>query len=271
MKRRLSEARWRQWAGISLFVIFSLASSLVVPRAMADNIVRSFNQQGNLKPGWIVALASNSATTVRAAPANDPSQVYGVVVDSSSAPISINHTGQNSYVATSGQYPVLVTTSDGPIVKGDYISISNTDGIGAKADSSVEIVLGQATTGFDGKSGVISQENGEPIGQVNVNVNPGRNPLLKTVSIPGPLSKIGNAIAGREVSPARIYSALAIFGIGAIITSGLLFVGVRSGITAIGRNPLSRQSILIGLVQVVGVAIMVFLLDLVGVYLLLRL
>lgn len=263
--------RWYRWAGISLFVTFSIASSLVAPMVLADNIVRSFNEQGSLKPGWVVALSGNSATSVAAAPASDPSRVYGVVVNSDLAPISINHTGQHVYVATSGQYPVLVTTTNGPVAKGDYISISDIDGIGAKADSSVEVVLGQATSGFDGQKGVITQVDGQAVGQVNVNLNPGRNPLLKTVSIPGPLRKVGNAIAGREVSPARIYSALAIFGIGAIITSGLLFVGVRSGITAIGRNPLSRHSILIGLFQVVGVAIMVFILDLVGVYLLLRL
>jgi len=271
MKLRLSEARLRHWLGLSLLSFFVAVGLMAGSMALADSIVRSFSSQGKLQPGWIVALGDSSSTTVKAAPANNPSEIYGVVINSASADISISHTGQNVYVATSGNYPVLVSAAQGKIAKGDYISMSDIDGIGGKADSQVEVVVGRATTGFDGQKNVLTSVNGEAIGQVTVSVDPGHNPILKNVSIPGPLQKVGNAIAGREISPARIYGALGIFGLGAILTSGILFVGIRSGITAIGRNPLSRRSILQGLFQVVGVAVMVFVLDLVGVYLLLRL
>jgi hypothetical protein len=59
--------------------------------------------------------------------------------------------------------------------------------------------------------------------------------------------------------------------ISAIIALSVLLVGVKSSITAIGRNPLSKKSILTGLFQVITVAILVFIVGMFGVYLLLRL
>jgi hypothetical protein len=69
----------------------------------------------------------------------------------------------------------------------------------------------------------------------------------------------------------RIYAALVIFVIASIIALTVLVVGIRSSIIAIGRNPLSKKSILRGLFQVITVAFLVFIVGMGGVYLLLRL
>src|SRR5581483_8496550 len=122
-----------------------------------------------------------------------------------------------------------------------------------------------------GKSNVITTtSDGHAIGRIEVSIVPGKNPLVKdNVAIPSPLKRFGQAIAGKNVSALRIWAALAVFVIAAIIAVSVLLIGVRSSITAIGRNPLSKKSIMKGLAQVIVVALVVFILGTFGVYLLL--
>jgi len=95
--------------------------------------------------------------------------------------------------------------------------------------------------------------------------------LLKNdVAIPSPLRRVGESIAGKPVTALRIYSALAIFILSALMAASLLWVSVRSSITAIGRNPLSHHSIFRGMSQAIVIAVLVFIIGMFGVYLLLR-
>jgi hypothetical protein len=258
----------RRW----LAVAASLAFLALPLSAVADNVVQGFAENGNLQPGWIVALSKTSSTTVEVAPANDPSRIYGVVINPSAAPITLNRSGQQVFVANAGTYPVLVSVVNGNISPGDYISMSNTDGIGAKATSYQQTVLGRAVDGFDGQHNVLTGSGQTAVGRINVSIAPGHNPAQKGQSaVFGPLQRAANSIAGHSVSNARIWAATAVFIAAAAITVTLLVVGVRTGMTAIGRNPLSKHSILLGLVQVVGMALVIFVVGLFGVYLLLRL
>lgn len=253
--------------GLAVLVFFALPLS-----ALADNVVQGFAAKGKLQPGWIVALTDNSATTVEAAPANDPSKIYGVVINPSQASITLNRSGQQVFVANAGDYPVLVSMANGSISPGDYISMSNTDGIGAKASPEQNGVLGQALSGFDGKSNVLTGSGSTAVGRINVSINPGKYPGSKSsLAVPEPLKRAAEAIAGHPVSNARIWAATIVFVVAGIIAIILLVVGVRTGMIAIGRNPLSRHSILYGLFQVIGMALMIFIVGLFGVYLLLRL
>src|SRR5665213_2932090 len=72
------------------------------PLAKADNVVEGYTSADSLQPGQIVALVDAKNKTVKAAPANDATGLYGVVVDPSDAPITL--VGQNSkvFVATTG-------------------------------------------------------------------------------------------------------------------------------------------------------------------------
>jgi hypothetical protein len=242
--------------------------------ARADTIVRGFNANGSLQPGWIVALSQSSASTVEPAPANDPSRIYGIVIDPAQAPATLqSQAGQKIFVATSGTYPVLVNTQNGTINPGDYVSISSTDGIGAKATNQQSNVLGQALEKFNGSSNLVSSgTSGLPIGRIEVTIIPGKNPLIANqIAIPAPLRRAGEAIAGKNISALRIYAALLVFIIMSFIAATLLWGGVRSGMISIGRNPLSKHSIIQGLVQVIIVAVLVFIIGVFAVYLLLKL
>jgi hypothetical protein len=251
-----------------LLLLFISLSSF----AYADTIVRGFNAKGTLEPGLIVALTENSNDTVESSAGSNPSKIFGVVIDPSQAPLTVQKKGEQVFVATGGNYPTFVSTENGNIKAGDYISISAINGIGSKAEDQ-PTVLGKAVEDFSGGSRVITTtSDGQKIGRITVNIIPGKNPLVKDkVAIPAPLKRFGQAIAGKNISALRIYIALAIFVVTAIIALSVLLIGVKSSITAIGRNPLSKKYILSGLFQVVTVAALVFIVGMFGVYLLLRL
>lgn len=261
--------KWLSLKLLSLAVLLALVG--IGGFAAADTITHSFNGKGNIEPGRVVALVATDKKTVELAPASDPTRIYGVVVEQSAAPVTIQEPGQNVFVATGGVYPVFVSTENGPIVAGDYLSMSSSDGIAAKAKGQTFIV-GQASQNFDGQSGSLgSGKNGSVIGKISVQVAPGKNPLMREdTTVPSLLRKLGEAIAGKPLSAIRIYAALIIFMITAAIAFGLLWVGVRSGMIAIGRNPLSKHSIMQSLAQVIVASAIVFVGGLFGIYLFLR-
>jgi hypothetical protein len=248
-----------KWRRISAALALFLLCAAFMPLVHADTIVRGFKASGTLQPGLIVALNQKTSDAVEVTPGNDPSRIYGVVIDPSQAPVTVQQEGQQVFVATGGNYPVLVSTQNGVIKSGDYISVSSVNGIGAKASENQSLVLGQAVEAFDGKSNVITTgASGSAIGRIAVSIIPGKNPLVK-------------AVAGKNVSALRIYASILFFIITAAIAFGVLWAGVRNGMISIGRNPLSKKSIMGGLVQVIIVAFGVFIVGMVGVYLLLKL
>lgn len=240
--------------------------------AVAETIVRSFDANGNLQPGWVVALSKTNDTTVELAPSDDTSRIYGVVIDPSAAPLTVQKENQQVFVATSGNYPVLVSTQNGEIRSGDYLSISGTDGIAAKADSGEQFIVGRALEGFNGRGDTIVYANdGSALGRIMAQLQPGKNPLVKDVaSIPQPLRRVGESIAGKPLSSLRIYAAMAIFIVAGVVAAVMLWAGIRNAMISIGRNPLSRHSIIRGLFQVVLAATSVLIIGLLGVYLLLK-
>lgn len=238
---------------------------------LADSVVRSFNGNGDIKPGQVVALVSKDKDTVELAPSDNPTRIYGVVVEQNAPPVTVQQAGRNVFVATSGSYPVLVSTENGPIGNDDYLSMSSDDGIAAKVKGQAYII-GRAAQNFDGKSGGLgSGKNNSVLGKILVQVTPGKNPLMREdTTVPSILRKLGEAIAGKPLSASRIYAALVIFIVTAAIAFGLLWVGIRSGMIAIGRNPLSKHSIMQSLVQVIVASAVVFAGGLFGIYLFLR-
>jgi hypothetical protein len=256
-------------AGLSLF--FVLCSLFFVLPTSADTLVHGYNSTGSLQPGIVAALKDKN--TVIPAPAKDSKKIYGVVISPNQVPFTVSNQGQQTFVATNGNYTVLVSAEYGTIKNGDYISISSTDGIAAKATPDKPVILGKALEKFDGKSGVITKIGNYGVGTILANINPTRNPIAKSdAAIPGPLRRVAETVSGgNAVSALRIYLSLAVVVAAAAISAVLVSAGVRSGIVSIGRNPLSKKSIYRGLAQAILMAILIFIIGLFGVYLLLRL
>src|SRR5579884_2111499 len=166
---------------ILFFLMFGLLIILTVPiSALAENVVEGFTAKQALEPGQIVAIDKSSNRSVKLAPAADSNQIYGVVVDPSDAAITLVGNNTKVFVATTGTYQVLVSTVHGAIKVGDYISMSDINGIAAKAASTEPVILGKAVSGFDGKSNVITTSGKSAIGRVNVTINVTKNPLANT-------------------------------------------------------------------------------------------
>jgi hypothetical protein len=239
--------------------------------AKADNIIQGFDSKDILQPGILVTLDKTVSKTVKILPGNDADQIFGVVIDPSDAPFTLNGQNNKVFVATSGSFQVLVSNIGGTIKSGDFITVSNLDGIGQKANSTQARVVGQALSSFDGTSNVITSTGKAQIGRVFVQINPQNNPLANNaVLVPSFLRKASNAVAGKSVPAIRIYGALAVFIFSGIVSILVLWSGVRGSLIALGRNPLSRKAIFSGMYKVVFSGIGIFILGLAGVYLLLK-
>jgi hypothetical protein len=264
-------------AGLALFVVCSIGV------VRAQNVTQGYGSEMALQKGMIVRLKPGDSTKVEALSQQDAADMFGVIVASGEATVSLTNVGndQQVYVATYGQYDVLVSTQNGPIKQGDYITVSSLNGVGMKAEKTQQLVVGKATKDFDGKTNLVGTttlktskgDKEVTLGHVPIEVSVAHNPLYekeKEAGVPDFLSKAAELVTSRPVSAFRIYVSLAVIILSFIIAGSILFAGVRSGMTAIGRNPLAKRSIVRNLVQVTLMSLIVFAIGLFAVYLVLR-
>ena len=220
------------------------------------------------------------STKVEAVTQKTLDKLKGVVVDRNDSPVTIASEDQTVFVASTGRYEALVSDENGAIKVGDYLSISSLEGVAMKARPDQSKVLGRAAADFDGQSGVIgktsSPSDNKPInfGRTQTDIAVADNPLKKEFQqnpIPQFLRNISSSVAGEPVSSARMWMAATIFLITSFFTGTMLYGGIRNSLLALGRNPLSKGSIMRGLMQVALFAVTIFLSGMFGVYLLLKL
>lgn len=266
--------------GCAISVLFGV-SSLVHAQA----VVESFSSDANLEPGMIVQLDTTNSSKVLPATEGNIDRIHGVVVSPNDAPVSLQNsaTTQQYYIATTGTYQVLVSDQNGAIQKGDYITVSSLSGVGMKATTAQTVVLGKALNGFDGVSNVESTtdlvlSNGKQetvhLGTVDIDISIAHNPLYQPSAanaIPQDLQKFGQSVVHKQVSLARIYISIAVLLAAVGVAGTMLVTGVKTALTAVGRNPLARAHIIRGLVQVIFTSLIIFVVGIFGVYLLLKL
>jgi hypothetical protein len=266
--------------GILVAALFTL---LPMGLVQAQNVPQGYQSDQRLQKGMIIRLKSGDGTKVQAVSQKDQGEIFGVVVSSSDAAVSLSNTGaaQETFVANSGQYEVLVSTQNGAIKTGDFIAVSSLDGIGMRADRKQEFVLGKALTSFDGRGSAESNttlktstgEQQVAIGRVSIEVSVAHNPSYSQqdkAGVPHFLESLVQAVTDKPVTAFRIYASLAIVIICALIAGAIMFAGVRTGMIAVGRNPLAKKIISRNLIQVILMALIVFVIGLIAVYLLLR-
>lgn len=260
---------------------FGYASALT---GYGGGSVQGYAATQTLNDGTIVILENAKSQTVAPASQSDLQNMFGVVVDPQQVPIKYSSADlQNeTYVAVSGTYNVLVSTQGGDIAAGDYVTLSSLDGVAMKAGTTQSTVFGRAAGAFSSKSASLGTTTlkdsagatkSVSLGVVPVTIDIRHNPNRKTTKVNAPkfLEKIGQEIAQKTVSPIRIYISLAITAASIIIALVLLYAGVRNAIIAIGRNPMSKKSIFRALAEVVLTSILVLIIGLFAVYLLLKL
>lgn len=181
----------------------------------------------------------------------DPN-ILGVVTKNPAVSFSaINPVGNTETIVSAGKAYVLVNTANGPIKVGDYITSSKTKGIGQKALKSGYIV-GSALEEYN-------NPDKTKVGKILVAlaVKPA---VLKQNAEANLLQMIKDGVEGAFESP---LSALRYF-VAALITCvtfifGFIHFGriAKSGVEAIGRNPLAGKMIQAGVIMNMAITIVI--------------
>jgi F0F1-type ATP synthase membrane subunit c/vacuolar-type H+-ATPase subunit K len=148
-----------------------------------------------------------------------------------------------------------------------------------KSDGQHQAILGKALQNFADNSnaeGHIKISNGKTvaIGRIQVDVAISRNPGYSGDSIAGVpsfLSTAAKTVSNKPVTALRLYACLAVLFVALSIGGGILYAGARSGMLAVGRNPLAKKSIFRSMATVIVMAMVVVIIGVFGVYLILKL
>ena len=174
--------------------------------------------------------------------AYDPS-IYGVV--SLKPAVAFEKTSDpNSYpVITSGKVYVRVSGSNGNIAKDDVLTSSNKSGVAQKATDN-GFVIGTALEAYE-------NSDSEAVGEILIALKPQYNVPVgggKGINL---LKNIKSAAASPFLSPlTSMRYLLAVLVTASAFGMGFLFYGrmTKTGIEALGRNPLAAKTISAGII-----------------------
>lgn len=261
------------------------ATSKSLNSDVSNAVTQSYNADSGVQVGMIVKLKDKEGSTVTPLSSSEIAEMLGVVVPTNDATIVLSPETikkQQVLVATTGNFSVLVSNQNGPIKTGDYLTISALSGIAMKADENQTQVIGKATKDFSGTANVIGniklkdtigRVSSVSIGRTTVDLRISHNPLFSKTAdyVPGFLAKVAVNVANKPVSVARIYLSTALLIISAFVTAVLLYSGIKNGMISVGRNPLSKKSIIRSLIETVIAGLIIFIAGVFAVYLLLKL
>ncbi|MBI2595350.1 hypothetical protein HYW46_01285 [Candidatus Daviesbacteria bacterium] len=179
-------------------------------------------------------------------------KIYGVLVDN---PLIVYRGFEENKraIATSGVARVLVTTINGPVLPGDFITSSAIPGKGQKATRSGH-VLGIALDGFSGAgtgSIQVSLRVGYaelPQGSVISYVNLYTTSFLENIKDPRRFIQVTEFLIALLIVIASLTFSFFVFTRSAV-----------NGIKAIGRNPLAKRAILFSVALNIILAVVVSL------------
>jgi hypothetical protein len=192
-------------------------------------------------------------------------------VPADSTSVSIGSGSNQVQVVTSGSADVLVSTENGTINVGDLIAVSSITGVGEKVPGGKHRVIGSAQAKFDGSGSDVAKRTIKDSSGASHDVSIGQIPVVIAVAdfssnsggqdyqLPTWLQDFSNQLAGRPVAPIRIIMAAIILLVTLASVTVLLYAAVRNSIISIGRNPLSRASVLRGLLEVVLVVLVIMI------------
>lgn len=230
----------------------------------------------SLVPGTMVSLETSGATVVEKATSLTSEQLLGVTA--SNPLVALGGEDKQAQVVVSGLTPTLVSNINGDIHIGDKITASPIEGVGMKAISSTEIV-GTAESNLDNTAttteSVVDKDGkttkvqvGLIAVQVNVSYYAAPQGKLNDI-VPTFLVNVGNAVAGKSVSPLRILIGFSGLLIGFVIVGIMIQAGVRAGMISLGRNPLASKVLRRSLIDVLATSVGLLAITVVVFYLIL--
>jgi F0F1-type ATP synthase membrane subunit c/vacuolar-type H+-ATPase subunit K len=214
----------------------------------------------SVTPGSIVCSYEEGFATCRE---NYDSSMYGIAVESAAIEVEDGELENSTLVVTTGVATVKVDATGGNIEDGDYITSSETSGVGIKAIRN-GYVLGVAMEAY-------SSDTPETVGdiQVALNIHPASG---LTSSGSNLLQFIREGIAIPLFEPLEsLRYILAVLMVLISFTLGMVYFGKssRTGIEAIGRNPLAKKVIQMTVILNIVLTVVIVLVGLAIAYLIL--
>ena len=193
------------------------------------------------------------------------SHVVGVVARDSAILISSTELVDGIPVISVGQVYLLVSSKDGPIVRGDLLTTSTIPGVAVKAIKS-GYVLGTALEDYD---------NSDPENVEKIVADLNLHYFNAKPTFPGSLTDIFKfALLTTKEGPSAIFKYI----IAAMVVLGSFILGFLSfgrtaakGIEALGRNPAAKGIIHLGIIFNISIVIAIVLAGLTVAFLILRL
>lgn len=221
---------------ITLIILFSAitnaqdtSSGVAISIPIADK---------NAKDGSII---SSSAKGYALSSLPYDQSVYGVITEHPSVFIENVNLSDTKPVLSQGKAYVLVSTVNGKIKINDLITTSTISGVGQKSTIN-GFILGVALQDY-------SEPNKGKIGKILVSINPRFNASFTDQS--NLLELLKSGLDAFPISPvASLRYLLAAIIVIITFVLGFMYFGkvARTGVEALGRNPLAGRSITLGIV-----------------------
>lgn len=279
MRKHLNKKNFKRALHISLFFAGLMFVVSGLTDAHAQDVTQGYLADDTMQNGVIVQLNTKDKAKVEALPQEQETNMFGVVVSSSESPVSISDPTQKQvFVATQGQYDVLVSTQNGQIRSGDSIVISSVKGVGMKADDLHKVLIGKAMENFDGESDAeskvkIADGRTVSLGRIKIDINVKRNPSFSgdtIAGVPHSLSRLAYSVTDKPVTAFRIYAGLSVMFLCMLVAGAILYSGIHGGMASVGRNPLAKNAIMRNMIGTTLMALIVVSVGLFAVYLLLK-
>lgn len=217
-----------------------------------------------IQPGVTVSLSETSTAdkpAVTRSVSGSETRPIGVAVSPDENIVTTGSADKTVYVQSDGEVDAFVSDLNGTPKKGDLLSVSPLKGVLVKADTTTEAIVGTARSDFPD-----SAETTQSIDKNGTSLSIKISKLRISLDQKGEegrsasenaLERLGRTLTGKKVGEIRVVVALIIFLIVLIAEGSIIYGAVSSAITALGRNPMARNSIVKELVRVVVIAIAV--------------
>lgn len=235
---------------LPFFILFVIYGFIFTPKAFAQissqGVAISMPVVGEVFDGAIICSDTSNIYSL-CSREYDPN-MSGVVAISPSISFD-SGTGGTVPVISNGNAYMAVTSVNGPIKKGDYVTSSKTPGVGQLAKKS-GYILGTALEDW---------ANTDPGVRGSILVNLSTRPAVLTEGAGNNLMQlVKEGVSGAFESPLAALRYI-VAGILVIVSFvfGILHFGkmAKSGVEAIGRNPLAAKTIQMGIVFNVVIAV----------------
>lgn len=258
------------WVKFSIWGYVLLCLLLPVVAGAASGVAQGYKLSEKVVVGMSVSLLND--TVYPSSPQNQ-NNLLGVVVAQNSSAVSLSSSAGQAQVITNGVVDGFVSNINGEIKNGDSLVPSPLEGVLMKATEAGRS-MGSAqqdfkTTDQGVQKKQIKTKDGSIkdtyIGTIQVLV--ARNDFVpKPAELPtilSPFQSLFSGVAAQSVSAPRTITAVAIFAVAVIASMVVLYSGVSNGIRSIGRNPLSKGEVYVGLLQVFAIIILILIISLV--------